>query len=46
MEDMAELNDRFGMVRSGMGEGRKGGGGQHSGKRGSGFMGDLLGLTD
>ena len=46
MEDMAELNERFGVVRSGMAEGKQAAG-QQRGKRGaSGLMNDLLGLTD
>ena len=43
MEDMAELNERFGLVRSGMAE-TKPSSGQQRGKRGaSGLMSDLFG---
>ena len=44
MEEVADLTDKFGVVRAGLTEGR--GGQQRGGKRGASGLSDLLGLTD
>ena len=43
LEEVAEMTDKFSVVRTGLTEGR---GGQQRGKRGASGLSDLLGLTD